>query len=393
MVGTLRLAWRHFAYFRARTSILIATITLTAFVPLTTHWTIQRFEHRALQRSSSTPLVVGVKGSRFGLAMHALYFRGEAPQTLTMSELSRIEESKLATSIPLFARFRAQGFAIVGTTDSYFSFRQLSLAHGAPLERIGDCLLGAKVAADLQLKPGDRLLSDPENMFDLSGPAPLNMRVRGVLKSTGSPEDELVLCDLKTTWIMQGIGHGHAIQSDLTKGSDSTTDTTSHGHNASREYLQQYAEVTDENLPTFHFHGPANTFPLTAIIAIPHSVKAETLLMGKYLTAVEPHQIIRPIEVVDELMRLISHVRQMLDWIALALAVSTSLLTGLVLMLSVSLRAGDIRTLTLLGCSRLAIVKLLVTDLVIVIAVSFALAIALAIIASLSSDRLLTSLL
>ncbi len=392
MAGTLRLAWRYFVYFRARTAILIAAITLTAFLPLATHWTIQRFEHRALQRASATPLVVGVKSSRFGLAMHALYFRGETPQTLPVSELSRIEESSLATSIPLFARFRAQGFTIVGTSDAYFSFRQLSVEYGGPLERIGDCLLGAKVAADLQLKPGDRLLSDPENMFDLSGPAPLNMRVTGILKPTRSPEDEFVLCDLKTTWIMQGIGHGHAMQSELAKGSGSTTDTTSHGHNASREHLQQDAEVTDENLPTFHFHGPTDSFPLTAIIAIPHSEKSETLLIGKYLTAAEPYQIIRPVEVVDELMQLISQVRQLLDWIALALAVSTSLLIGLVLMLSIRLRAREIRTLTLLGCSRLAIVKLVFTELTLVITVSFALAIALAVVASHSSDRLITRL-
>lgn len=58
------------------------------------------------------------------------------------------------------------------------------------------------------------------------------------------------------------------------------------------------------------------------------------------------------------------------------MAVSTSLLIGLVLMLSIRLRAREIRTLTLLGCSRLAIVKLVFTELTLVITVSFALAIA-----------------
>lgn len=392
MAGTLRLAWRYVAYFRARTAILIAAITLTVFLPLATRWTVERFEHRAIERASSTPLVVGVKSSRFGLAMHALYFRGESPQTLPQTQRNRIEETKLATTIPLLIRFRAQGFAIVGTTEVYFSFRGLSIERGEPLQRLGDCLLGQTVANRLGLVPGDRLLSEPENMFDLSGPSPLNMRVTGILKFTGSPDDDIVLCDLKTTWIMQGIGHGHLVKENLTNTSETNAEAISHGHNASRENLAQHAEVTDENLRTFHFHGQPNTFPLTAIIAIPDSEKSESILIGKYLSPDEPYQIIRPVEVVDELMQLIGQVRRLFDWIALLLAVATFLLVGLVVMLSIRLRAGEIRTLTLLGCSRVTIAGIVFTELLIVITISLAMAVSLAVAASYGSDMLVTKL-
>lgn len=390
MVGTLRLAWRYITYYRARSVILVAAITLTLFLPLATRWTIERFEYRALARASSTPLVIGVKSSRFGLAMHALYFRGESPQSLPQTQLRRIEETKLAATIPLLVRFRAQGFAIVGTTDAYFSFRGLSIDRGERLQRLGDCLLGATVASRLGLAPGDRLLSEPENMFDLSGPSPLNMRVTGILRPTGSPDDEIVLCDLKTTWIMQGIGHGHTLKSSPKETSDTSAEPNSHGHNAGRENLAQYAEVTDENLQTFHFHGQTDTFPMTAIIAIPDSEKSEAILIGKYLSSDEPYQIIRPVEVVDELMHLISQVRRLFDWIALCLAVATILLVGLVVMLSIRLRGGEMRTLTLLGCSRNTIASIVLTELSIVIAISLFVAVILAIAASYGSDILLT---
>ncbi len=392
MAGTLRLAWCYVAYFRARTAILIAAITLTVFLPLATRWTIERFEHRALERASSTPLVVGVKSSRFGLAMHALYFRGESPQPLPQAQQNRIEETKLATTIPLLIRFRAQGFAIVGTTEVYLSFRGLSIERGEPLQRLGDCLLGQTVANRLGLVPGDRLLSEPENMFDLSGPSPLNMRVTGILKHTGSPDDEIVLCDLKATWIMQGIGHGHTVKSNTTDTPDVNAESDSHGHNSKSENLAQHAEVTDENLQTFHFHGQPETFPLTAIIAIPDSEKSESILIGKYLSPDEPYQIIRPVEVVDELMQMIGQVRRLFDWIALLLAAATFLLVGLVVMLSIRLRAGEIRTLTMLGCSRVTIAGIVFTELSIVIAFSLALAVSLAIAASYGSDMLLTRL-
>lgn len=378
MIGVGLLAWRYIAFYRVRTFILIAALTLTFFLPLATRWTIKRFEGRAMERASSTPLVVGAKGSRFGLAMNALYFRGESPELLPQAQLSRIEETKLAKTIPLFVRFRARGFAIVGTTNDYLQYRGLLVERGENLQRLGDCLLGARVASRLGLLPGDRLLSEPENLFDLSGPSPLNMRVAGILKPMGSPDDEIVLCNLKTTWIMQGIGHGHSANSE----------SDSHEHSASKENLNQNVEVTDENLKTFHFHGPSDTFPLTAIIVIPDSERSETILIGKYLSAEEPYQIIRPVEVVDEMMRLISQIRRLFDWIALLLAVVTILLVGLVVMLSIRLRVGEIHTMTLLGCSRTTIAGIVLAELAIVLAISLAFAVILALGALTGSDIL-----
>ncbi len=386
------LAWRYIAYYRARTCLLIAAITLTFFVPLATRWTIERFEGRAMERAFSTPLVIGVKGSRFGLAMHALYFRGESPETLPQAQLRRIDETKLAKTIPLLVRFRARGFSIVGTTDAYFHFRGLSVQRGDRLQRLGDCLLGATVASRLGLVPGDRLVSEPENMFDLSGPSPLNMRVTGVMRPTGSPDDEIVLCDLKTTWIMQGIGHGHSVKKGPSDTPDAPTDSDSHRHNASRENLTTSAEVTDENLQTFHFHGPSDTFPLSVIIAIPDSVRSEALLIGKYFSPDEPYQIIRPVDVVDELMHSISQIRRLFDWLALLLAVVTILLVGLVVMLSIRLRGAEILTMSLLGSSRTTIAGIVVAELSIVIAISLALAVILALAVSSGPDMFVSRL-
>lgn len=392
MAGICLLAWRYIAYYRARTCLLIAAIMLTFFVPLATRWTIERFEGRAMERASSTPLVIGVKGSRFGLAMHALYFRGESLEPLPQAQLRRIDETKLAKTIPLLVRFRARGFSIVGTTDAYFHFRGLSVQRGERFQRLGDCLLGATVASRLGLVPGDRLVSEPENMFDLSGPSPLNMRVTGVLRPTGSPDDEIVLCDLKTTWIMQGIGHGHSVKKGPSDTPDAPTDSDSHSHNASRENLTTSAEVTDENLQTFHFHGPSDTFPLSAIIAIPDSVRSEALLIGKYYSPDEPYQIIRPVDVVDELMHSISQIRRLFDWLALLLAVVTILLVGLVVMLSIRLRGAEIRTMSLLGSSRTTIAGIVVAELSIVIAISLVLAGILALAASSGSDMFVSRL-
>ncbi|MEO8494854.1 MAG: ABC transporter permease [Planctomycetota bacterium] len=369
MSGTILLARRYIAYHRGRTAILVAAIALTMYLPLATHLAIHRFQEQAMSRARATPLVIGAKGSRFGLAIHALHFRGDPPESITMAEVERIRESKLASAIPMFARFRAAGHVIVGTTPDYYEFRGLAIAQGEPLSRLGDCVLGADVAQQLDLHPGDRLLSEPENLFDLSGPSPLNMRVVGILQRTGTADDDVIFADLKTTWIIQGIGHGHA---------DASNDNGEHQHQASRANLAQHAEVTDDNLHTFHFHGTPDKFPLTAIIARADSDKSEALLMGRYLSPEETKQILRPVEVVDELMEIILNARRLFDAGMILLAAAMLLLVGLVMLLSLRLRQREMNTMFRLGCSRTTIFQIQAAELAIVLVLSSLLALLLA---------------
>lgn len=375
------LARRYLSYYQSRSWILVSAIALTVFLPLVTRGMIARFERLALHRAKTTPLIIGAKGSRFGLAIHSLYFRGETPATTKHGEVERVEGRELAQVIPLFVKFRARGYPIVGTTAAYINHRQLRLQEGAPLQRLGDCLVGATLAKNLKVGPGDRLLSDPDNLFDLAGPSPLNLRVMGVLSPTETSDDDIVLCDLETTWIMEGIGHGHAA-SKVEGGS------VEHAHRAGRELLQPYAEVTDENLSSFHFHGRSSDYPLTALIAIPRSAKSEAILLGEYLSVDQPLQAIRPQEVIEEILQVVSRVRRYFDAAALLLSIATGMLLALVLALSLRMRQRELRTLFLLGCARGRVAQIVGAELVIVLGVGSLLAMVMALVATRYSDSL-----
>ncbi len=234
------------------------------------------------------------------------------------------------------------------------------------------------------------------------------MRITGILKPTGTADDEVIFCDLKTTWIMQGIGHGHSMkkttsaadntisdaaekvsnESAKTNG-DSASDSEAdgdHAHAAGKENLSAYNEVTDENAASFHFHGKRSDFPLTAILCLPDSEKSETMLLGKYFAPDEKHQIIRPIEVVSELLDLVGKVRVLFDVGTLVLTAATVLLIAMVLSLSIRLRRGEIRTMVLIGCSRGTIFKVISCELSIVLAIGSLTGLALATLATRYSD-------
>ena len=368
MSGTFLLARRYIAYYRGRTSILVACLALTMYLPVAARLVIKQFQQRAISRARSTPLVIGAKGSRFGLTLHALHFRGDTPEAISMADVDRVREDELAEAIPLYVRFKARGSAIVGTTPDYHALRETALDKGDPLQRLGDCLLGATVAERLILGPGDRLSSESENVFDPAGPSPLSMRVVGVLKRTGTADDDVIFTDLKTTWIMQGLGHGH----DFAEERESDSSDSDHTHKASRANLPQHTEVTDANVHTFHFHGSPDDFPLTAIIAVPNDERSETLLLGRYLSPAATAQILQPTAVVHELMDIVLRVRRFFDSATLLFAIAAVLLVTLVTLLSLRLRQREMGTMFKLGCSRWTMLRIQFAELAIVILLSIA---------------------
>ena len=368
MIDSLYLAWQYICFNKFKTIILVASITLIAVLPLSLEILLAESERQLLSRAESTPLLIGTKGSALDLAMNSLYFDDEVPELLTMAAADRVYDTDLALPIPLYVRFQTRGHPIVGTTFDYFDFRKLKIAKGQPLTILGDCVLGAKVASELGLGPSDSLVSSPENLFDLAGVYPLKMQVVGVLEPNHSADDLAVFVDIKTAWVIQGLGHGHE---DVTRTRDSTVVLKrSEGNVAANAKLFHYTEITEENLDGFHFHGDTSIYPITAVIAVPHDEKSGTLLRGRYLESEDAQQIILPAEVIDGLLQNIFRIRNVLDAVIALVGLATVLVILLVFTLSLRLRQREIQTIFKLGCRKAMIGRMMLAEIAIIILMS-----------------------
>ncbi|MBM82908.1 MAG: hypothetical protein CMJ78_20285 [Planctomycetaceae bacterium] len=354
MGGAFYLSWQHLRHHRGRSLLIAACMALTMYLPMGMQIVSHRFQTTMARRASLTPLVVGAQGSQFDLVLHALYFRNRVDTAVDMQQVARIQESDLATAIPLLIRFQAEGEHIVGTTPKYFDLRALKPSTGTLPKRWGDCVLGANVAKRLKLGVGDSLLSEPENLFDLAGPSPLKMRVSGVLEQQFTADDDAIFVDIETTWIIQGIGHGHKPTKPKPEGGDE--------HIVDGARVTAFVEVTDDNVGSFHFHGNRDEFPVTAILAIPRDEKSQAILEGRYLEQDETAQILLPSEVVDELFQVVFQVERLIYAATALLALTTLALILQVMLLSFRLRREEMKTMTLLGCSRGMIAKLYASD-------------------------------
>jgi putative ABC transport system permease protein len=273
---SLYLAWKYLAHHRLRTVILVACVTLITVLLLSLELMLKESERQLVARADATPLLFGAHGSALDLVMNSLCFSDEVPITTTMAAADEIAASGLTGPILLYVRFKARGFPIVGTTLDYFDFRGLQLAQGHHFALLGECFIGAEVAAKLALGVGDHLLSSPETVFDIAGVYPLKMKITGVLKPTNSADDLGVFTDVDTTMVIQGLSHGHE---DLARTTEpSLIIERSDGAVRANAKLVEDTEITEENIDSFHPHGEPADFPLTGIIALSYDDKSGTIL-------------------------------------------------------------------------------------------------------------------
>lgn len=364
MIDSLYLAWRYIVFNRIKTITLILCISLVSFLPFALKTLLKESEHQLLSRATTTPLLVGAKGNSLDLVMNSLYFSKEKPDFISMKAIEKIMDSYLALPIPLYTRFHARDYPIVGTTLDYFEFRKHSIASGRAFAMLGECVIGADIAARLNLVVGDSILSSPENLFDLAGVYPLKMTITGILDKTNSVDDKAVFVDLKTTWVIQGLGHGHQDVKTLKNSADVLSRSDKLVTTSAK--IKQYTEINLDNLESFHFHGDPSIYPLTAIITVPHDDKSATILRGRYLSEQKNQQIVRPKQVIEDLLGNIFQIKEFIDAVVLIVAIAMILAIFLVFSLSFRLRQKEISTIQHLGCSRSTIIQLIGAEILII---------------------------
>lgn len=362
-MNTLYLAFAYLRYHWARSLVLVIAAALILFVPVATQILLSTSQTALIARGEATPLLLGSRGSQLDLTMAALYFSNERPDPIAMREVDTIWDSNLAVPIPLHSAFSSGGFRIVGTSLDYFDFRDLTFSDGRGLSLLGDAVIGAAVADALGKGVGDNLVSSPENLFDLDGVYPLEMPIVGVLEPTNSPDDQAIFVDIKTAWVIQGIGHGHedvVTAADIAAGSEALA-------NAS---VVQFQRITPENIESFHFHGSQGDFPATAVIVVPADTRSATILKGRYLDSENPSQLIEPASVIQGLVDRIFRIKSLLDVVTAIVAVAALAAVGLAVFLSYRLRAKEIATAVKLGARRGMVLRLLAAETVTLLFIS-----------------------
>lgn len=350
--GLWYLVWQHVLYHRVQTAILVVCLAIPLFVPVTSNALVTRYEQTLTDRAAATPLLAGRVGSRLDLTLSALWFRDAKLEELSMAEVEAFAATEGITPIPVRTGFTARGVPVVGVATEYFELHGLRARTGTLPLRLGEVVLGASVAESLGIGVGDVLFSDQLDHYDISKPPALAMDVSGVLPPVAGPEDGVVFTTLETTWILDGIVHGHAaaeaVDDELVLGRTEDTVTLSGA-------VVEYQRVTDDNIDSFHTHAEPAALPVSAVVLLPATAKAATLTKSHWNASKLGVQVVVPSEVVDDLMAFVFQIKRLVDGLAIVLGACTVIMTVVVILLSLRLRRRELETLHKIGCGRRAV--------------------------------------
>ncbi len=368
----LYLAWQYLRFNKGKTVVLVGSISLVIFLPAGLYVMIEQGSQTLTARAEATPLLIGPQGSASDLTLSALYFRKPTLKSIAFEQVKQVNESGFAFGIPLHLRYAVEEQPIIGTTLDYFDFRGLTVSQGRQIAMLGECVLGAGAASALGVNVGDHVLSTPAGAFDVARTYPLKMPVVGILKPTETADDDAVFVDLKTTWVISGLAHGHT---DVTQpGAESGVLKREESNVVANASVLSYTEITADNLDSFHFHGNPDSFPIDAVVAVPKDRKSGILLRGRYQEQATAVQMIVPLKVIQELLDTVFVVRDYVVLAGVGVAIVAFGIMALVFALSIRLRRREIETIRKIGGARQRLLGVLSAEIVIVVAAGLSLA-------------------
>lgn len=369
MIGNaLFLALRYLRAHPVRTAILVLGLTVAFALPAFTVLAADRVEDTLLARAEASPILIGKKGNEFDLTMGALYFRGQVRDPVEYGVVDQVRQLGYGIAIPLHVGHTAGGVPVVGTSLDYLDARGLEVVEGRRPALLAEVVAGSEVASSFRLEPGDRVRADLANLYNIAGSYPLMLDVVGVLAPTGTPDDGAFFTDVKTTWALDGTLHGH---------DEVTTDNALPGSEAGENLeataaLFMVSEVTDKNRATFHLHGDTSVLPVSAVLVYPPDPRAHDQLLGDWALH-ETEQAVEPEQVMRTILGIVLRVRDgLIAWFGLV-ALSTLAFAGLVLSLSLRLRASELALVRRLGGARGTVTLLVGVEVGIILTLALAL--------------------
>lgn len=369
MKNLLYLALKFLNYYRFRTAILILALTSLFFLPLAVRLVIHVSEDFLSERSDSTPLVIGAGGSELDLVMAALYFRNFPDRTIPYGILTEFKDLNLGAPVPLHTAFSVRNVPVVGTTPSYFKYRDLELEKGRWPLTLGECVIGSRAADRLSVNAGDLIITDSENPYQLAGSYPLQMKVTGILAPRSSWDDRSIFTDIKTTWVIQGLGHGHE---DLNKSSpDSLILRTEDEGVVANSSVRLFNRISEENRNNFHFHGGSSTFPMNALLFFPTTAKSQALVLARYEDS--PIQVSEPRIVIGQLLETLFRISEILNSVLLVTLSVTAVAVVFILTLTIRMRKKESLTLYKIGGSSFMTLMLTAVEMILLCLISLVL--------------------
>ncbi len=200
-MNIVTLAWRYL-WSRPLPALLNLSLLTLGLASVTFVLLTSEQVERAFQRDlAGIDVVVGAKGSPMQLILSGVFHIDVPPGNIALSDLQALaEHPQVAMVIPLSMGDSFRGYRIIGTTPDYIAHYGAVLAQGAPWSAAMQAVLGARVARETGLAPGQQF-SGSHGLAqggEQHGDNPY--QVVGLLAPCACVLDRLILTGAESVW-------------------------------------------------------------------------------------------------------------------------------------------------------------------------------------------------
>ena len=188
-------------------------------------------------------LVIGAKGSPLQLILSSMYHIDAPTGNIGIKESKaflREDHPLIKKSVPLSMGDSYKGYRIIGTDYSMLELYGASVTKGAKWVKPFEITAGAYVAQELGLEIGSKFKSSHGFNDDEDLEHEGTFVVVGILESTGSVIDQLLLCSSRSVWEV----HKHASVENADHSHDSLSHVEHDDISRSNLLLQEEEEIT-----------------------------------------------------------------------------------------------------------------------------------------------------
>ena len=339
MNTSLLLAGAHLRNHQGKATLIILILLGLIFLPLFILSNIDLLQHQLRERARKTPLLLSPAKGQVETILHHLHFQWEnEPPSFTPSESFELFDDCPLAGIPmlLFYELLSQNGSdkvpLLATAIQYLNFRELQISKGRAPQHPGEVILGGRLAQRWQVELGDYLMTAPHRLLDLSKAHQLELKVVGILKSSGQPEDQIAITLQETAWIKMGLGHGHA--EEHLKGVPESL------HLSLRSEQEGYRRIGPNNQEHFHFHQAVNLLPLSGMILLPSNEEQRlfALAWGQKHPGLE---VLDPAKITERILASLHRLGDLLLVLLAVVSFSSLILMGLLLRMDILMRKKD----------------------------------------------------
>lgn len=310
----------------------------------------KQIEEKFSRNVAGIDMVVGAKGSPLQLILASIYQVDSPTGNISMEEANRLTRSPLVKStIPLSMGDSYQGYRIVGSNEKYLEHFQAEFETGKAFSQAMEMVVGSKVAKNLGLKVGDAFSS--QHGFDGEGEAhkEKQFKVVGILKTTNSVLDALMITPLESVWAVHDEHH----EVEVGKGANAL------------KLLEEEQPQTDQE-----HHHEENSKEITSLL-VKFRNPAMGMMMARSINQNSTLQTATPAIEINRLFALLGVGVDALKWIALVIIIVSGLSVFVSLYNSLKERKYEMALMLSMGASRTKLFLLLLSEGLIISVIGF----------------------